>query len=104
MAARLGDSMTNVISVCDRETDIYDYLIYKMANQQRFVSRSMMSRHIEEGSDKLYQFASELKSLKQRQIQIAQRGDRKALEVTLDVKYTAVTLKPPRIKQVNLFH
>ncbi|MCG6357357.1 IS4 family transposase [Vibrio fluvialis] len=98
MAARLGDSMTNVISVCDREADIYDYLIYKMANQQRFVVRSMMSRHIEEGPDKLYHFASELKSVKQRQIQIAQRGGRKAREVTLDVKYAEVTLKVPSNK------
>jgi hypothetical protein len=87
MAARLGTAMANVISVCDREADIYDYLLYKIANQQRFVVRSMMSRHIEEGSDKLYHFASELNSVKQRQIQIAQRGGRKAREVTLDVKY-----------------
>lgn len=95
MASRLGTSMANVISVCDREADIYDYLIYKIANQQRFVVRSMMSRHIEEGADKLYHFASELKSVKKRQIQIAQRGGRKAQYVTLDVKYAAVTLKPP---------
>lgn len=74
MAARLGTAMANVISVCDREADIYDYLIYKIVNQQRFVVRSMISHHIEEGSDKLYHFASELKSVEQRQIQIAQRG------------------------------
>ncbi|EJE8536241.1 IS4 family transposase, partial [Vibrio vulnificus] len=84
--------------VCDREADIYDYLIYKIANQQRFVVRSMMSRHIEEGTDKLYHFASELKSVKQRQIQIAQRGGRKARDVTLDIKYAAVTLKTPSNK------
>ncbi|MGG4610345.1 IS4 family transposase [Providencia sp. Me31A] len=95
MAARLGTAMANVISVCDREADIYDYLTYKIANQQRFVVRSMMSRHIEEGSDKLYHFASELQSVEQRQIQIAQRGGRKASQVTLDVKYAAVTIKAP---------
>lgn len=66
MATRLGNAMTNVISVCDREADICDYLIYKIANQQRFVVRSMMSRHIEEGSDKLYRFASKLRSVVQR--------------------------------------
>ncbi|WFQ81378.1 IS4 family transposase [Xenorhabdus sp. SF857] len=98
MALRLGDAMTNVISVCDREADIYDYLIYKVLNKKRFVVRSMMSRHIEEGSDKLYQFASELKSVGQRQIQVAQRGGRKAKAVTLDVKYAPVTLKTPSNK------
>lgn len=95
MAARLGTAMANVISVCDRDADIYDYLIYKITNQQRFVVRSMMSRHIEEGSDKLYHFASELQSVEQRQIQIVQRGGRKASKVTLDVKYAAVTIKAP---------
>ena len=99
MASRLGNAMANVISVCDREADIYDYLIYKMSNQQRFVVRSMMSRNIEECSEKLYHFASELQSVKQRQIQIAQRGGRKAREVTLDVKYAAVTLKTPSNKK-----
>lgn len=98
MASRLGDAMTNVISVCDREADIYDYLTYKIANQQRFVVRSMMSRHIEEGPDKLYYFASELQSVKHRQIQIAQRGGRKARVVALNVKYAAVTLKTPSNK------
>ncbi|KAA1171490.1 IS4 family transposase, partial [Photorhabdus heterorhabditis] len=95
MAARLGTAMANVISVCDREADIYDYLIYKIANKQRFIVRSMMSRHIEEGSDKLYHFASELQSVVQRQIQISQRGGRKASKATLDVKYAAVTIKAP---------
>ncbi len=96
--------MINVISFCDREADIYDYLIYKVANQQRFVVWSMMSRHIKEGPDKPYQFASELNSVKQRQTLIAERGGRKAREAKLDVKYAAVILKHPRIKQMNLFH
>nr|BCN22622.1 IS4 family transposase [Vibrio mimicus] len=103
MASRLGDSIANVISVCDREADIYDYLLDKIANQQRFFVRSMMSRHIEEGSDKLYHFASELQSVKHRQIQIAQRGGRKAREVTQDVKYASVTLKKPSNKKAPPF-
>lgn len=92
-----------MISVCDREADIYDYLIYKIANQQRFVVRSVMSRHIEEGSDKLYHFASELQSVKHRQIQVAQRGCCKASEVTLYVKYASVTLKTPSNKKAPHF-
>ncbi len=52
--------MGNVVSVCDRDVNIYDYLIYQIENQQRFVVLSMMSRHIEEGADKLYHFTAEL--------------------------------------------
>lgn len=81
--------MTNVISECDSEADIYGYLISKMANQQRFVVRLIMSRHIHR-PDKLYQFATDLKSDKQ-QIHIGC----KAREAKLDVTYAAVTLKLP---------
>ncbi|SCZ64999.1 hypothetical protein SAMN02982990_02326 [Photorhabdus luminescens] len=99
MTARLGEAMTNVVSVCDREADIYGYLAYKVSNNQRFVVRSMMSRHILEGANKLYQFVAELKSAGQRQICVAQRGGRKAKVVTLDIKYAPVTLKTRPIKR-----
>ncbi|KZN44763.1 hypothetical protein N482_15865 [Pseudoalteromonas luteoviolacea NCIMB 1942] len=61
MAKRLQAQISKVISVCEREADIYEYLQYKLHEQQRFIVRSMQSRHIEEGEDKLYTFASELK-------------------------------------------
>ena len=73
MAERLQGQMANVISVCDREADIYEYLQYKLTEQQRFVVRSMQSRHIEEGEDKLYAFASELMSAGTKHIHIAQK-------------------------------
>ncbi|MQL48297.1 IS4 family transposase [Photorhabdus khanii] len=101
MTSRLGEAMTNVISVCDREADIYDYLTYKVSNNQRFVVRSMMSRHILEGANKLSQFVEELKSAGQRQIRVAQRGGRQAKVVTLDIKYAPVTLKTPSNKTGN---
>ena len=44
LATRLGSTMANVISVCDREADIYEYLNYKQKHTQRFVVRSMQSR------------------------------------------------------------
>ncbi|MBI2786307.1 MAG: hypothetical protein HYX60_08400 [Legionella longbeachae] len=33
---RLGSKLVDTISVCDRETDIYEYIQYKLANNQRF--------------------------------------------------------------------
>jgi hypothetical protein len=32
--------MQRTISVCDRESDIYDYLWHKQRNKQRFVVRA----------------------------------------------------------------
>ena len=66
MTQRLQSKMVDVISVCDREADIYEYLLYKLNAQQRFVVRSMQSRCIEESEDKLYQFASECQSAGQK--------------------------------------
>ncbi|MEW6990703.1 IS4 family transposase [Colwelliaceae bacterium 6441] len=99
MAQRLQAKMSDVISVCDREADIYEYLQYKLSEQQRFVVRSMQSRHIEEGKDKLYAFARELESAGTKQIEIAQKGGRKARNVILDVTFAPVNLKVPYNKK-----
>lgn len=99
MAQRLQTKMSDVISVCDREADIYEYLQYKLTEQQRFVVRSMQSRHIEEGKDKLYSFASELESAGTKHIEIAQKGGRKARTVRLDITFASVSLKVPYNKK-----
>jgi hypothetical protein len=101
MSARLGARMTDVISVCDREADIYEYLQYKLSKQQRFVVRSMQSRHIEEGEHKLYHYATRLESAGQKQVHIAQKGGRKARTARLDIVFAPVTLKVPANKRGN---
>jgi hypothetical protein len=99
MTQRLGEQMSKVISVCDREADIYEYLQYKLTEQQRFVVRSMQSRHIEEGENKLYAFASELTSAGTKHINIAQKGGRKARRVELHITFAPVSLKVPYNKK-----
>ena len=99
MATRLQEQMSKIISVCDREADIYEYLQYKLAEQQRFVVRSMQSRHIEESNDKLYSYANELQSAGTKQVGIAQKGGRKARTATLDITFAPVTLKVPYNKK-----
>jgi hypothetical protein len=42
-------TMAHTISVCDRETDIYEYLTYNKAQQQRFVMRASLNRQTETG-------------------------------------------------------
>lgn len=102
MAERLQTKMRDVISVCDREADIYEYLQYKLHQQQRFIVRSMQSRRIEEADNKLYQYASTLKSAGQKQVSIAQKGGRKARIATLDIVFSPVTLKVPGNKKGNV--
>ncbi len=92
---RLGDKMLDVISVCDREADLFEYLTYKRQHQQRFVVRSMQSRCLEEHAQKLYDYAQALPSVETKALTIPQKGKRKARDVKLDVKYGQVTLKLP---------
>ena len=99
METRLGPTMDNVVSVCDREADIYEYLTYKLNHNQRFVVRSMQSRCIEEGDDKLYAFADTLTAAGKRTVHVQQRGGRKARDVVLEVRYAPVTLKTPANKR-----
>ncbi|HGY7935228.1 TPA: IS4 family transposase, partial [Escherichia coli] len=40
MAERLGEIQKRVITVCDREADIWHYLHYKVSHGQRFVVRA----------------------------------------------------------------
>ncbi|WP_422461568.1 hypothetical protein [Endozoicomonas sp. ALB115] len=41
---RLGAQMTRVVSVCDREADVYEYIQYKTTHSQRFVVRATQNR------------------------------------------------------------
>ena len=45
-----AEQMHRVISVCDREADIYDYLAYKLSNGERFVVRAKHLRAVEEAN------------------------------------------------------
>lgn len=92
LSTRLGAKMADVISVCDREADIYEYLQYKLSKQHRFVVRSMQSRHIEQSEEKLYDYAAGLESAGQKQIHIAQKGGRKARVATVDIVFAPITL------------
>ncbi|AWK40310.1 IS4-like element ISPlu9 family transposase [Photorhabdus laumondii subsp. laumondii] len=105
--SRLGEQMANVISVCDREADIIEYLRYKTSQKQRFVIRSMQNRRIEESQDKLYDFISRLQSAGERLVQVRQKGGRQARVAHCDISYAEVTLKIPEGKSgeaVRIFY
>lgn len=107
MVTRLGEQMSKVISVCDREADIIEYLRYKMDKQQRFVVRSMQSRCIEQSQSKLYPFSATLQSAGVRVVHVQQKGGRKAREAECDVRFAPVTVKIPANKtgqSVELFY
>ncbi len=107
MAERLGPLMQRVISVCDREADLIEYLAYKHQQGQRFIVRSSKSRRIEEADSKLYAFGCELAVAGERSVNVPQKGGRKARQVQCDIRYAPVTIKVPASKQgesISLFY
>ena len=99
METRLGEGMSKIISVCDREADLIEYLAYKTSNQQRFVVRSMQSRCILESEDKLYQYSASLTDAGIRTVQVRQKGGRKARQAVCEVRYAPITVKVPSNKK-----
>lgn len=99
MAERLQTQMNKVISVCDREADLIEYLQYKVGHDQRFVVRSMQSRHIEEGTHKLYAFSAALQSAGERIVTVRQKGGRQAREAVCEIRYAPITVKMPANKR-----
>lgn len=107
MAERMSHQMDKVISVCDREADIIDFLTYKLGHNQRFIVRSMQSRCIEECGDKLYQFSERLSVAGSRTVKVEQKGGRPARQAQCEVRYAPVTIKMPANKKgcsVPLFY
>lgn len=79
VAKRLGSAMPRTLSVCDRESDIYDYLGYKCSNSQRFVVRAQANRRLKNRETKLFDaLPRDATPLCGYIVEIPQRGGRKA--------------------------
>ncbi len=66
--------MSKVISVCDREADIFDYLDSKLSHNERFVVRGKRLRTVEESSQDLISHLKEQTTLGCYQVDIPQKG------------------------------
>ncbi|MGB5856125.1 MAG: IS4 family transposase, partial [Oceanisphaera sp.] len=95
LASRLGD-MSNVIDVCDREADMYEYLGYQMEHQHRFVVRSSGDRKLAGDELKLRATLDALEPVCNYQVHIASKGGRPARDATIALSHTQVTLPKPQ--------
>lgn len=99
MAKRLGARMPRVISVCDREADIYEYLKYKRQVDERFVVRGSWDRRVQGEATHLFEALEQAPVLGEHTVAVAQRGGqqaRRARKARLSVRASTVTLRPPR--------
>jgi hypothetical protein len=90
----LGEKIKDVISVCDREADVYEYIQYKLEHNQRFIVRGKHNRKLANTSVKLLEDLSNLKPIGSYAIEIAQKSKRKKRVVELEIMAKQVTFLP----------
>ena len=99
---RLGETMANVISVCDREADILSYLQDKQLHNERFVVRAKHLRKLLATEKNLFEYLNEEPELGSYTVNIPQKGiknskgkrvNRVARTAQLTVKVAQITLK-----------
>ncbi len=73
MSGRLGDT-SNVLTVCDREADIYDYITYLVEHGQRFVLRAGQDRCLLTRNGRLFELMAKQPVIGTRLVDISQRG------------------------------
>lgn len=103
-AQRLGDTQSQVISVCDREADIWNYLDYKVKNKQRFVVRAAQNRLLSGQDEKLLELPETLIEAGSYPLSVAQKGRnthkkddkaRKARDTQVSIRFSAVKVRMP---------
>lgn len=95
-AERLGATMARTISVCDRESDVYEYLDYKLRHTQRFVIRAKVDRRVLHGDQTLFATLSrDAAKLSCYTVNVVQRGGRKARLATLSLRSLRLELQAP---------
>ena len=101
VAARVTDAVqVRLVSVCDRESDVFEYLTYKTEHAGRFVVRACWDRGVEHAEQtRLWQQAHHARVLGERQVVVCQRGGkygRTARTTSVEVAGCAVRLKAPK--------
>lgn len=95
VSRRLGPLMGRTLSVCDRESDIYEYLAYKQEQGQRFVLRAAFDRRLAEPEGRLFEYIGELKEAGRYTVRLPQKGGRKGREAKVALSYAPVRLRAP---------
>lgn len=99
MSARLGPVMERVVSVCDREADVYEYLRYKSTEGQRYVVRAAWDRRVHEEAGHLFAALEHAPLLGEHRVSMGQRGGpsaRRAREACLEIRAMGVELRAPK--------
>lgn len=90
--------MPHVISVCDREADVFAYLAHKRSHDERFIVRAEWNRNVTEQDevDHLRDVLKGASTLGTAKVALPQRGGRPARTAKLRLTSAKVELRRPR--------
>lgn len=105
--------LPSVITVCDREADVYEFLAYQLEHGQRFVVRASANRFVEPKPAKLWASVERQQVLGARIVHIEQRGGQNARgrqqfrlprerrSATATLRCARVEVRPPAQRTVS---
>lgn len=103
-------SMSNIVTVCDREADVYEFLRHHVELEQRFVVRAMQNRVLESTAEGLWDHLFDRPVIGKYEVIIQQRGGqreqrskgqgkrpaRQQRTATMAIRVATLKLPPPR--------
>lgn len=94
IAQRLdAETLQRMVSVCDREADIHEYLQYKVTRRERFVVRACRDRKLKDAVARLLFAEVESRPVMcEVSVAVAQRGGRPARTARVGLRWTNVML------------
>jgi hypothetical protein len=102
MRERLGPVMQRVVQVCDRESDVHEYLMDCIGHDLRFVVRAVRDRRLTSASDKLFESARNGAIRAEGTVAVPARPGRKARDAKVELRSCTVTVKHPNRQYESL--
>jgi len=85
-----------IITVCDREADIYELFQDAHNHQHDFIVRVARNRRLEDLNNKLYDTLGQIAPMATDTITVGRQRNQHEREASVEIRYTTVTLHPPK--------
>lgn len=95
LSARMN-STSNLIDVCDREADIYEYLDHQINAKNRFLVRASENRLLNKPNGKVKDIIGSLDISGYYSVDIKQKGGRKQRTAKIGLSYEKIAIKKPQ--------
>ena len=88
--------LDNVLDICDREADIYEYLSYQVSHGHRFLVRAKENRSLNQLTYKLKELINTIEPDGHYTLNIMQKGGRKKRKAKIAISYKSIIIKKPK--------